>query len=222
MDFNAVNKSWREILFDEFKKDYWHDLSSFIKKEYSHKVIYPRLDNIFSAFKQTPFDELKVVILGQDPYHGAGQAHGLAFSVQNDIRIPPSLKNIYKEIADDVGGDIPQHGDLSHWAKQGVLLLNSTLTVEAGKPGSHQKRGWEVFTDQVIKKISDNKDHVVFILWGNYAKSKSNLIDSKRHLILKAPHPSPFSAYSGFFGCSHFSKTNLYLKKHKKGTIDWL
>jgi uracil-DNA glycosylase len=176
---------------------------------------------VFNAFAQCPFDTVKVVILGQDPYHGKGQAHGLAFSVPDHVPIPPSLQNIYKEIKNDIGTDVPQTGNLERWAKQGVLLLNATLTVEQGNPGSHQGRGWEVFTDAVIQKISKEKEHVVFLLWGKFAQSKSSLIDENKHLILKAAHPSPFSAHNGFFGCHHFSKTNSYLQSHGKGPIVW-
>jgi uracil-DNA glycosylase len=221
MKIEALGKSWQKELNSEFAKPYWGELADFVKKEYSAKTIYPESKDIFSAFNHTPFNKVKVVILGQDPYHGAGQAHGLCFSVQKDTKVPPSLKNIYKEIKSDIGGKIPEHGNLDHWADQGVLLINSTLTVEAGKPGSHQKKGWEEFTDKVIETVSDKKENVVFILWGNYAKSKKDLIDDTKHLVLESPHPSPFSAYTGFYGSRHFSKTNTYLNKQNKKPISW-
>ncbi|MDB5143468.1 MAG: uracil-DNA glycosylase [Mucilaginibacter sp.] len=218
-----LEPSWLEVLHDEFEKDYMLKLKQFLKeeKEAGHKV-YPKNADIFNTFKKTPFDELKVVILGQDPYHGEHQAHGLSFSVQKGITPPPSLKNIYKELVTDIPGFvIPNHGDLTEWAKQGVLLLNASLTVRAGTPGSHQKRGWEEFTDNVIKTISEKKEGIVFILWGSFAQAKAELIDQTKHFIIKSPHPSPFSADRGFFGSKPFSKTNAILIKEGKKPIDW-
>ena len=217
-----IEKTWKKALSEEFKKPYWENLINFVDEEYLRNTIYPSRQNIFSAFNHTPFDKVKVVIIGQDPYHGPGQAHGLCFSVQYGVRIPPSLKNIYKEIVSNIDGEIPEHGNLEHWADQGVLLLNVVLTVRAGVAGSHQKKGWEEFTDKVIETISKEKEHVVFILWGNYARNKKDLIDTSRHLILESPHPSPFSAHSGFFGCQHFTQTNTYLEQHNKKPITWL
>ena len=184
-------------------------------------MIYPHQNLIFNAFEQCLLEEIKVVIIGQDPYHGAGQANGLAFSVNVGQKIPPSLRNIYKELKDDVGFEIPTHGDLTAWAKQGVLLLNSVMTVEEGKPGSHQNKGWETFTDTVINKISGENNGIIFLLWGNYAKSKMELIDASKHYVLTAAHPSPLSAYQGFFHCKHFSKTNEYLLQQGKKPISW-
>lgn len=218
-----MEASWLKILRDEFEKDYMIKLKEFLKeeKEAGHKV-YPKGSDIFNAFNHTSFDNLKAVILGQDPYHGANQAFGLSFAVQKGITVPPSLKNIYKELQTDIPGfNIPNHGDLTKWADQGVLLLNATLTVQAGKPGSHQKKGWEIFTDTVIRKISEEKEGVVFLLWGKFAQAKSELIDDQKHYILKAAHPSPYSADNGFFGCKHFSKTNDLLKSQGKEPIDW-
>jgi uracil-DNA glycosylase len=219
----ALEPGWLEVLKDEFDKDYMVKLRHFLKeqKDAGH-ITYPKNSDIFNAFNTTPFDKLKVVILGQDPYHGANQAHGLSFSVQKGITPPPSLKNIYKELVTDIPGfTIPTHGDLTEWAKQGVLLLNATLTVGAGNPGSHQKKGWEEFTDKVIKTISDKKEGIIFILWGSYAQAKAELIDKTKHHIIKSPHPSPFSADRGFFGSKPFSKTNEILKKEGKKPIDW-
>lgn len=216
-----IESSWREVLIDEFSQPYFKNLSKTIQEEYQTNIVYPDFSNIFNAFTLCPFTEVKVVILGQDPYHGAGQAHGLAFSVSNKIKTPPSLQNIYKEIKSDLGKEIPQTGNLEPWAKQGVLLLNTTLTVKANKPMSHAGLGWETFTDAVIKNISDKKSHVVFLLWGKHAQTKSNLIDDTKHLILKAPHPSPFSAHKGFLGCKHFSLTNQYLITNSKAPIAW-
>jgi len=219
-----LESSWLKALGDEFNKDYMVKLKQFLKeeKEAGH-TIYPKGSNIFNAFNKTPFDEVKVVILGQDPYHGPNQAHGLSFSVQPGVQVPPSLKNIYKELATDIPGfKIPNTGNLTPWAEQGVLLLNATLTVRAGMAGSHQKKGWERFTDTVIKTISDKKTGVVFILWGNYAQSKSELIDASKHLIIKSTHPSPLAVgRGGFFGSKPFSKTNDYLIKHGEKPIDW-
>lgn len=220
----ALEPSWLEVLGDEFNKDYMISLKKFLKEEKdAGYTVYPKNNDIFNAFWKTPFNELKVVILGQDPYHGEGQAHGLSFSVQKGITPPPSLKNIYKELQTDIPGFIiPTTGDLTHWAKQGVLLLNATLTVRAGTPGSHQKRGWEQFTDHVIKTISDKKKGIVFILWGSYAQAKAELIDKTKHFIIKSPHPSPFSADRGFFGSKPFSKTNEILGKEGMEPIDWV
>jgi len=218
----AIEKSWKKALKEEFTLPYFETLRESIRKAYlSLTPVYPPPKFLFHAFELCPFDSVKVVIIGQDPYHGHGQAHGLCFSVPNDVKIPPSLQNIYKEIHSDLGTQIDESGNLERWARQGVLLLNATLTVEAGKPASHQGYGWEQFTDAVIKKISDDKEHVVFLLWGKYAQDKGTIINSKKHLVLKAAHPSPFSAYSGFFGCKHFSKTNEYLLSNKITPIDW-
>lgn len=217
-----IEPSWKAILKDEFEKPYFVELSRIVREAYLGKTsVFPPPKNIFNAFELCSFKEVCVVILGQDPYHGAGQAHGLCFSVQDGVKVPPSLQNIYKEIKDDVGSEIPEGGNLEKWASQGVLLLNAVLTVEAGKPASHQGIGWEQFTDAVIQKISDEKEHIVFLLWGKYAQDKGSKIDTKKHLVLKAPHPSPFSAYTGFFGCKHFSKTNEYLKQNGLMEIEW-
>jgi uracil-DNA glycosylase len=216
-----IDPSWKKLLNSEFEKEYFLNLAEFIKNEYSSNTIYPAGPLIFNAFNQTPFDKVRVVILGQDPYHGQGQAHGLAFSVQEGVSLPPSLKNIFKELKSDLDVELPKTGDLTKWAHQGVFLLNSVLTVRKSNPGSHAKKGWETFTDSVIKVLSDNKENLVFLLWGNYAISKENLIDEKRHLLLKAPHPSPFSADRGFFGCKHFSRSNVYLSKNNISTIKW-
>lgn len=217
-----LEESWKVHLAAEFLKPYFEELSDFVKSEYSSRKIYPRLADIFKALDLVPFEDVKVVILGQDPYHGEGQAHGLSFSVLDGVRMPPSLKNIYKEIVDDIGGKMPTSGNLEHWAKQGVLLLNATLTVAAGTPGSHQGKGWEQFTDAIIKLLSDNREGLVFMLWGNYARQKGQVIDRKKHLVLEAPHPSPFSAHKGFFGCKHFSKANEYLFKGGHDPIHWI
>ncbi len=217
-----IEPSWKEALKDEFEKPYFKELSAFVRSEYTAGKVFPPPKFIFHAFELCPFDNVKVVILGQDPYHNDGQAHGLSFSVPEEVHMPPSLQNIYREIVSDVGGKIPTHGNLEHWAKQGVLLLNATLTVRAHTPASHQNKGWEQFTDTVIKTLSDKKKHLVFLLWGNYAKKKSGLIDFKKHLVLESPHPSPFSAYNGFFGNKHFSQTNAYLKKHGKERVAWV
>ncbi|MEZ2335494.1 uracil-DNA glycosylase [Mucilaginibacter sp. RCC_168] len=220
---NALDPSWMEVLKDEFGKDYMIKLKDFLQNEKAAgQAVYPKNSEIFNAFNTTHFDDVKVVILGQDPYHGAHQAHGLSFSVQKGIAIPRSLSNIYKELQTDIPGfKVPNHGNLEDWAKQGVLLLNATLTVRAGSPGSHQKQGWEEFTDEVIKTISDKKEGIVFILWGAFAQSKAALIDEKKHFILKSPHPSPFSADRGFFGSKPFSKTNEILRRAGKQEINW-
>ena len=217
-----IENSWKRILTDEFNKPYFSQIVHHIKTEKSQvKKIYPPGSLIFNAFNTTPFDKVKVVILGQDPYHGAGQAHGLCFSVQNGVAPPPSLMNIFKELQEDVGIDIPHHGNLTHWAQQGVFLLNASLTVRAGEPMSHSKIGWAEFTDTVIKKISEQKKNVVFLLWGKFAQEKRVLIDDTKHCILRSVHPSPLSAYGGFFGCKHFSKTNEYLVSKGIDPIDW-
>ncbi|SFE85737.1 Uracil-DNA glycosylase [Pedobacter antarcticus] len=218
-----LESGWQAELEDEFSKPYMQNLKTFLLSEKeSNQQIYPPNSQIFNAFNETPFNKVKVVILGQDPYHGEKQAHGLSFSVNKGIKIPPSLRNIYKELETDIPGFItPDHGDLSHWAAEGVLLLNATLTVRAHQPGSHQGKGWEAFTDQAINKLSKDRDGLVFILWGKYAQQKELLIDSQKHLILKAPHPSPFSSYTGFFGSSPFSKTNAYLISKNKKPVNW-
>lgn len=216
-----INETWKSYLQSEFEKPYFKDLTNFVKEEYQSNTVYPHPKNIFSAFDYCPFDQLKVVILGQDPYHGPGQAHGLCFSVPDGVQMPPSLKNIYKEIFSDTGKPISASGNLERWARQGVFLLNATLTVRARQAGSHQNKGWEEFTDAVIQKISDEKSGVVFLLWGSFAGRKSELIDESKHLILKAPHPSPLSAHRGFFGCKHFSAANAYLVMNGKEGIDW-
>lgn len=217
-----IEASWKSALKAEFAKPYFEQAAIHVKTEKSQgKTIYPPGSMIFNAFNQTPFEKVKVVILGQDPYHGPNQAHGLCFSVQPGIAPPPSLLNIFKELQDDIGIPVPSHGNLNHWAEQGVFLLNASLTVRAGEPMSHAKIGWAPFTDAVIKTISDKKEHVVFLLWGKFAQEKSVLINQARHLILRAAHPSPLSAYAGFLGCKHFSKTNEYLVKHGIDPVDW-
>ncbi len=217
----AIEESWKERLNPEFEKSYFKKLTAFVKQEKSTQLIYPSGSLIFNAFDKCTFDNVKVVIIGQDPYHGPGQANGLCFSVNEGVRHPPSLKNIFKEILDDLGKAIPESGNLERWAKQGVLLLNATLTVRANTAGSHQNQGWEEFTDEVIRKVSEEKTSVVFILWGAYAQKKGAIIDTKKHLVLKSAHPSPFSAYNGFFGNKHFSKTNEYLQGLGKKEIEW-
>lgn len=216
-----IEESWKQELSDEWSKDYFVRLTNFVRNEYATKQIFPPGRQIFAAFNATPFNEVKVVILGQDPYHDVGQANGLCFSVNDGIQFPPSLRNIFQEIHNDVGSPIPQSGDLTRWAKQGVLLLNATLTVEAHKAASHQRQGWEQFTDEVISHLSQHRQNVVFILWGSYAISKRTLINPDKHLILKSVHPSPLSAYRGFFGNKHFSKANNYLIEHGKTPITW-
>ena len=216
-----IEESWKKALTDEFRADYFSSLKSFLLEEKKRYTVYPPGEKIFAAFDYTSFESVRVVIIGQDPYHGEGQAHGLCFSVPQGIRKPPSLVNIFKEINDDLGLKIPEGGNLEKWAKQGVLLLNATLTVRANTAGSHQNKGWEQFTDAAITKLSQMKTGLIFLLWGNYAIAKKALIDPGRHHILTAVHPSPFSVHRGFFGCGHFSKTNEILRRQEKAEIDW-
>jgi uracil-DNA glycosylase len=216
-----IEETWKNALLDEFQKDYFIKLKGFLIEEKKKYTVYPPGSQIFAAFNHTPFSSVKVVILGQDPYHGPGQAHGLCFSVPKGIPAPPSLQNIFKEINSDLGLPIPNHGNLEKWAKQGVLLLNATLTVRANQAGSHQNKGWETFTDAAIKALSDHHKGLVFILWGNYAQAKTHIIDTNKHFVLTAPHPSPLSASRGFFGCKHFSKANRLLTSIGKEPIDW-
>lgn len=217
-----IEESWKKVLAPFFETEEFKILAEFIRHEYATRKVFPELENIFRAFYLTPFTEVKVVILGQDPYHDDRQAHGLSFSVPEGVKVPPSLRNMYKEIESDCKvSKSGAYGNLESWAKQGVLLLNAILTVAAHVPASHRGKGWELFTDTVIKTISDKQEHVVFMLWGNYARSKKNLIDSSKHLVLEAPHPSPLSAHHGFFGCKHFSQCNNYLKQHTKQGIVW-
>ncbi len=216
-----IEQSWKKLLKDEFEKEYFINLANFVKQEYKTRTIYPPGKDIFKAFNLCPVDKVKVVIIGQDPYHGKGQAHGLCFSVKDGVTVPPSLRNIYKELHDDIGKEIPETGNIEHWAKQGVLMLNATLTVRAGQAGSHQNKGWETFTDSVIKILSEKKENLVFLLWGAYAQKKGSVINSEKHYILKSAHPSPFSAYNGFFGNKHFSKTNEFLKSKNINEIKW-
>jgi len=216
-----IQEEWKSALSDEFQKLYFEELKKTLRAEKKQHVIYPSGKEIFRAFELTPLSKVKVVILGQDPYHGPNQAHGLSFSVQKGVRVPPSLKNIFEELHADIGITAPKHGDLSKWATEGVLLLNAMLTVRASQPGSHQQIGWQQFTDSVIQTVSNNLEHCVFILWGNYARSKTALIDSAKHLIIESAHPSPFAAHRGFFGSKPFSKTNTYLTENQKSPIDW-
>ncbi|NQY09203.1 MAG: uracil-DNA glycosylase [Flavobacteriales bacterium] len=216
-----IHQSWKKVLYNELNSQYFKDLNIFLLKEKKHHTIFPAVENIFSAFNKTTFEQVKVVIIGQDPYHGDNQAHGLSFSVPEGIKLPPSLKNIFKEINVDLGKGIPESGNLERWADQGVLLLNATLTVKAHEAGSHQKKGWEPFTDAVIKNLSDGKENLIFLLWGRFAQKKASLIDADKHHILEAAHPSPFSAYNGFFGCNHFSKTNEILSSLGLPAIEW-
>jgi uracil-DNA glycosylase len=217
-----IEESWKAILQEEFEADYFRSLKHFLVEEKKKgEKVYPPGTQIFAAFDHTPFDKVKVVILGQDPYHGAGQAHGLCFSVNDGIRQPPSLQNIFKELQDDCGCSVPKSGNLTKWADQGVLLLNATLTVRDGQAGSHQGKGWETFTDAVIRHVAAERKHIVFILWGKFAQNKAAIIDTTGHLVLTAAHPSPFSAHNGFFGCKHFSATNDYLRRHHLSPIDW-
>ena len=221
-DSIQLEASWKNRLIEEFQKDYMKNLKLFLTEEkQKNKTIYPKGPEYFSALDLTPFEQVKVIILGQDPYHGPRQAHGLCFSVLPQVRIPPSLENIYKELNQDLGVPIAQHGFLKAWAKQGVLLLNNTLTVEAGKAGSHKGKGWEEFTDKIIALLNEEREHLVFLLWGRFAGEKGSFVDTDKHCVLKAPHPSPFSADRGFFGCQHFSKANEYLKSKGLTEIDW-
>lgn len=213
--------NWRKLLASELQSESILKLQAFLEAEYNSKQIYPRVENIFKAFECTPPEEVKVVILGQDPYHGKDQAHGLSFSVPSGVKHPPSLRNIFKELEQSLGEDFSKNGDLTHWARQGVLLLNSVLTVEASKAASHQKMGWEEFTSKVIQYISERNNNVVFMLWGSYAQKKAKFVDEKKHLKLEAVHPSPLSAHRGFFGCRHFILANEYLQKHGKESINW-
>ena len=216
-----IDESWKEVLKEEFEKDYFVNLTSFVRQEYKEKTIYPKASNVFNAFNLCPFNEVKVIILGQDPYHEPNQAHGLCFSVLEPTPSPPSLKNIFKEINLDLGITPLESGDLTRWASQGVLLLNATLTVEAHKAGSHQGKGWEEFTDRVILNLANRKAGLVFLLWGSYAQKKGEFIDQTKHLVLKSVHPSPLSAHRGFFGNHHFSQTNSYLTQQGKQPINW-
>lgn len=219
---DQIDASWKEVITSIFKKESKAKLFDFLKEERAKQEVYPPKERVFEAFKLTPLDQVKVVILGQDPYHNLGQAHGLSFSVPKGVPLPPSLGNIFKELKNDIPHfESPAHGDLTSWAKQGVLLLNATLTVRAHQAGSHQKKGWEEFTDAIIRYISEECEHVVFLLWGSYAQKKSSLIDEHKHLTLFSAHPSPLSAYRGFFGCRHFSRTNHYLSLHHKTPINW-
>lgn len=216
-----INESWKKHLAPEFEKPYFKELAEFVRSEYQAAAVYPPPKDIFRAFELCPFEKVRVVILGQDPYHGAGQANGLSFAVHSGVRNPPSLQNIFKEIEDDLGRPPKTGGDLEAWAHQGVLLLNATLTVRAKSPGSHQHKGWEEFTDAVIKTLSDEREHLVFMLWGKYAQEKGSVADFTRHLVLTAAHPSPYSAHNGFFGSHHFSQANEYLKKYSPPSIEW-
>ena len=216
-----IHPSWLEPLKKEFEKPYFHELAEFVRKEYTKGKVYPPPKEIFRAFDLCAFEDVKVVILGQDPYHGPKQANGMAFAVHEGLKNPPSLQNIFKELEGDLGRPARAGSNLEHWAKQGVLMLNATLTVRASQAGSHQKKGWEDFTDAVIQTVSEGKNHLVFILWGRYAQAKEALIDNEKHYIIKSPHPSPFSAHSGFFGSKPFSKANVYLEEHGLETIDW-
>jgi uracil-DNA glycosylase len=216
-----LNNDWDEIIGDEFKKDYYLELRNFLKTEYNSQKIYPDMYDIYNALRLTPYKNVKAVILGQDPYHGEGQAHGLCFSVKKGVKLPPSLQNIYKEIESDIGTKMPQHGDLTSWAKQGVLLLNTTLTVREGRPQSHTGKGWEILTDEIIKRLNESPNPIVYILWGSNARSKKKYITNKNHLVLESVHPSPLSAYNGFFGCHHFSRANEFLNSKGIKGIDW-
>lgn len=216
-----IEQSWKDCLTDEFEKPYFQQLTDFVRNEYRTTTVYPPAALIFNAFDHCPFDQVKVVLLGQDPYHEPGQAHGLCFSVQDGTRFPPSLVNIFKEIQADLGKPMPESGNLTRWADQGVLLLNATLTVRAHVAGSHQNKGWETFTDAVIQRLATQREHIVYILWGAYAQKKGAIIDPTKNLVLKSRHPSPLSAHSGFFGNHHFSKANEYLVQHGQDTIEW-
>lgn len=216
-----IGNSWDDLLKDEFQKDYYKNLHEFLKSEYSHHIIYPNMFDIFNALKYTAYEDVKVVIIGQDPYHEEGQAHGLCFSVKENVPFPPSLKNIFKELNSDLNIPIPQNGDLTKWAKQGVLLLNTCLTVRAHYANSHKGKGWEILTNKIIELLNERKQPVIFLLWGNDAKTKKQLITNPIHYVLEAAHPSPLSAYNGFFGCKHFSKVNAILKENNIKEIDW-
>ncbi len=216
-----IEESWKKQLAEEFEKPYFLELADFVRNEYATKQIFPPAKLIFNAFDSCPFDQVKIVILGQDPYHGVGQAHGLCFSVNDGVVVPPSLQNIYKEITSDLGIETLPSGNLERWARQGVFLLNATLTVRANTAGSHQGKGWERFTDEAIRKLSEERENIVFLLWGSYAQQKAALIDSSKHLVLKTVHPSPLSAYRGFFGCKHFSRANDYLRQNGLKEINW-
>ena len=217
-----LDQSWLNVLSDEFEQPYMRNLKAFLlEQKQQGKVVYPSGDNIFNALNSTPFDKVKVVILGQDPYHGPNQAHGLCFSVNKGVAIPPSLKNIYKELQQDLGFTIPNHGNLQTWANQGVLLLNSVLTVNQGQAASHQGKGWEILTDKIISELNQTRSHVVYMLWGAYAQKKGSSIDGNKNLVLKAVHPSPLSAYRGFLGCKHFSQCNTYLIDNNESPINW-
>jgi uracil-DNA glycosylase len=216
-----IHESWRNVLSDEFSSPYFQRLKDFLVEEKKNHLVYPAGAHIFEAFNRTPFDKVKIVILGQDPYHGEGQAHGLCFSVPSGISFPPSLQNIFRELQTDTGIPYPKTGDLSRWAEQGVLLVNATLTVRANQAGSHQRKGWEEFTDAVIRKLSEQREHLVFLLWGNFAGNKKILIDLNKHFVLEAPHPSPLSAYRGFFGCKHFTMANEILAENEIAPVDW-
>jgi uracil-DNA glycosylase len=216
-----IEDSWKEILHEEFEKPYFVGLTAFIKSEYQQEQVFPPGKELFNAFNLCPFSNVRVVIIGQDPYHGPGQAHGLCFSVRDGVDFPPSLRNIFKEINNDIGTPIPKSGDLTRWAGQGVLLLNATLSVKAHTAGSHQKKGWETFTDEVIRKVSKKKEHVVFLLWGAYAQQKGDMIDKNRHLVLESVHPSPLSAPRGFFGNHHFSRANQFLQSKGLSPVIW-
>jgi len=216
-----IEQTWKEQLADEFQQPYFQQLTEFVRREYQQTTVYPRGNLIFNAFEQCPFDKVKVVLLGQDPYHEPGQAHGLCFSVQDGVPFPPSLINIFKEIASDVGKPMPRSGDLTRWANQGVLLLNATLTVKAHAAGSHQNKGWETFTNAVIDRLNSGKKHIVYLLWGSYAQQKGSFISASRNLVLKSAHPSPLSAYKGFFGNHHFSQANDYLIASGQTPVEW-
>ncbi|WP_286755697.1 uracil-DNA glycosylase [Roseivirga sp. UBA838] len=216
-----IEESWGRVLSPEFEKDYFRELTDFVKSEYATHTIYPKGKDIFRAFDACPFNDVKVVILGQDPYHGPGQANGLCFSVHEGVTFPPSLVNIFKEIRNDLGKEIPPNGSLERWARQGVLLLNATLTVRAHQAGSHQNKGWETFTDAVVKALASQKKGLVYMLWGSYAQKKASIVSANENLVLKSPHPSPLSAHRGFFGCGHFSKANRYLEEKGLGQIEW-
>ena len=216
-----IGNEWDELLKNEFQSDYYLKLRNFLAYEYKHYTVYPNMYDIFNSLKTTSYSDVKVVILGQDPYHGPNQAHGMCFSVKKGVEAPPSLKNIFKELQDDCGCSIPPHGELTEWAKQGVLLLNTVLTVRAGQANSHANKGWEILTDQIIRLLNEKQTPIVFLLWGRNAQNKISLITNPNHLILKCAHPSPLSAYNGFFGCHHFSKTNAFLKEHGMKEIDW-